>query len=123
MVEGTALEMRRTCKRTVGSNPTPSATQKIRSKIFNGLDANLANRTSKFVERAAAAKQGNKKSSGQWRAIARECRGFKKPPNTPGPVRPCVRQQRSEFDHTEANSPNATSGRSSKPAAARPARL
>ena len=28
MVEGTALEMRRTCKRTVGSNPTLSANEK-----------------------------------------------------------------------------------------------
>ena len=28
MVEGTALEMRRRCKPTVGSNPTPSASKK-----------------------------------------------------------------------------------------------
>ena len=32
VVEGTALEMRRTCKRTVGSNPTLSATPSLRDR-------------------------------------------------------------------------------------------
>ncbi len=34
MVEGTALEMRRTCKRTVGSNPTLSANRKSETDMI-----------------------------------------------------------------------------------------
>ncbi len=50
MVECTALEMRRTCKGIVGSNPTLSAIASEGDNVINHLWRELANRLSRVAK-------------------------------------------------------------------------